>query len=111
MKMQNNVLKQYREIYSNYTLKDISEQTGIQISRVFRLFNGAEMKVSELEIFQNILETHTTQSYHFLSIAKKCLDILSPETIDKINYEMQMLLNLKEQSCVFPIFNSQEIRA
>lgn len=111
MKMQNYVLKRYRELYPHHTLKEISDQTGIQISRVFRLFNGSEMKVSEYEAFQNFLEGNPSNTFHFINIARKCLEVLSPESIEKMNIEMQMLLNLKEQSRGLRNLNSQEMRA
>lgn len=52
MKLQQNVLTCYKEKFPDDTLKQISDKTGIQVTRVFRLFNGHEMKLSEYESFQ-----------------------------------------------------------
>ena len=39
----------------NPTLRKISEDTNIQITRVFRILNGSEMKISEFEIFSSLV--------------------------------------------------------
>lgn len=109
--MQNYVLKRYLELYPNHTLKETAEKTGIQITRVFRILNGAEMKVSELEAFQILTEGNSSNSYHFINIAKKCLEVLSQESIEKINFEMQMLLNIKEQARTYKNFQTELMRA
>jgi len=65
MKLQNKVLKKYRLYYPNDTLRDVSERTNIQLTRVFRLFNGKPMKVEELEAFETVLEERLkTHSHH-----------------------------------------------
>lgn len=56
MKLQNRVLKKYRLYFPNDTLRDVSERTNIQLTRVFRLFNGKPMKVQELEAFETVIE-------------------------------------------------------
>ena len=46
------------------TLKKIAADTGIQITRVFRLFNGSTMKLSEYQIFQHrVKEKNGTYRY------------------------------------------------
>ena len=49
--LQKNVITSYMKKNFNPTLKKISKETGIQITRVFRILNGSEMKISELEKF------------------------------------------------------------
>jgi len=39
-------------VYENPVLRVVSEDTGIQLTRVFRLFNGSEMKLSEYLVFK-----------------------------------------------------------
>lgn len=56
MELQFKILSDFREKYPDLTLKQISKLTGIQITRVFRLFNGSEMKLKEYEMFQNTLK-------------------------------------------------------
>lgn len=65
MKLQNKVLKKYRLYFPNDTLRDVSERTNIQLTRVFRLFNGKPMKVQELEAFETVIEEKlNTHSFH-----------------------------------------------
>lgn len=56
MKTQLNVIKQFMMIFKKPTLNKISTMTGIQLTRVFRIINGSEMKLSEYEIFQEKID-------------------------------------------------------
>lgn len=97
MSVQTIVLKQFREIYPNAKLKEISAKTGIQITRVFRLLNGAEMKVSELESFQKLIENPRTNK-GFLEISKSCALSLSPKRRIYIQAIMEQALKLQSFS-------------
>jgi hypothetical protein len=55
MNMQESLIKRLNQNYPNSTLKEISQLTGIQLTRVFRILNGYEMKVKEYEIIENII--------------------------------------------------------
>jgi hypothetical protein len=52
MTLQKKTLSRYRQYFPNETLRETSARTGIQITRVFRLFGGKNMKVGELEAFE-----------------------------------------------------------
>ena len=57
MNLQAKVLENYLNLFGQeQTLKQISSHLGIQVTRVFRIFNGYEMKISEFEKFQNALK-------------------------------------------------------
>lgn len=61
-KLQDAIILSYKEKYPTDKLRHISEKTSIQITRVFRILNGSEMKISEYEAFENCLgdaEKHT----------------------------------------------------
>jgi len=64
MKLQTRVLKKYRLYFPNDTLRDVSEKTNIQLTRVFRLFNGKPMKVAELEAFETAIEEKLNGNTH-----------------------------------------------
>lgn len=51
MKFQESILQQYMKLTGNVTLKSISNDTGLQMTRIFRLLNGAEMKLNEYRKF------------------------------------------------------------
>lgn len=60
--LERETIQRYRKTFPNETLKNTSEKTGIQITRVFRIMNGKPMKVRELEIFQQILNQKIGQN-------------------------------------------------
>ncbi len=51
MNLQSRILREYRELHPRHTLRETSKLTGIQLTRVFRLFNGHAMKLEEYERF------------------------------------------------------------
>lgn len=55
MTLQNKTLHRYRQFFPKDNLRQVSERTGIQLTRVFRLMNGKTMKVGELEAFENAI--------------------------------------------------------
>ncbi|MFZ9000999.1 MAG: hypothetical protein ACO20H_06825 [Bacteriovoracaceae bacterium] len=58
MNLQDSIIKSYKELFGKRTLSSISKHTGLNISRLFRIFNGAKMRLDEYEIFRcRILET------------------------------------------------------
>ncbi|MFN8370753.1 MAG: hypothetical protein U0T83_09050 [Bacteriovoracaceae bacterium] len=50
--MQTEIIKKFKECYAGFTLKSMAEITGIQVTRLFRIINGAEMKLVEYRKFQ-----------------------------------------------------------
>lgn len=50
--LQKELLRRYSELMGAPSLKEIAEDTGIQVTRVFRLFNGHEMRMAEYFIFK-----------------------------------------------------------
>ena len=94
MNIQTMILRQYKEKFPQDKLKEISQKTGIQITRVFRLFNGAEMKVSELEKFQHIINQDLLNS-PLLKLAKECESHLGQsrkrEIISFMNHSLAVL--------------------
>jgi len=87
---QQQLLKLYRNEYPNDTFKVISKKTNIQQTRVFRIFNGSEMKLSEYEIFSNILISKDT--HQLISMSQKCINNLPKKIIKNIYNEMNIAL-------------------
>ena len=72
MNLQQIVLKRYFDYYPKQSLREISENTNIQITRVFRLMNGSPMKLSEYESFENAIvqkELNATTNQQFLNLS------------------------------------------
>ena len=79
------------------TLKDLSEHTGIQISRMHRILNGYEMKLSEYEkindlINQNLKDREFKQ--RFKVVAKECLNKLDLPALNEINEIMERFIKV-----------------
>lgn len=51
MESQRQILQNYLELYANPSMRAIADDTGIQLTRVFRLMNGSKMKFEEYQIF------------------------------------------------------------
>ncbi len=65
MSLQAKTLQRYRQFYPTDTLRDISIRTGIQITRVFRLFNGKTMKVRELEALEEAVTIKLKENSYY----------------------------------------------
>jgi len=49
------LLKKVKLKFSGLTYKEISEKTGLNISRVFRIFNGSKITYSEALLMYNLI--------------------------------------------------------
>lgn len=92
MSLQNRTLRQYMELRNQPSLKVISEETGIQQTRVFRLLNGARMRLDEWEIFDNIINQSTTD---LEILARECLNELSLVQLTEVKQIMEKKLEWK----------------
>jgi hypothetical protein len=93
MSLQKSIIKQYKEIYPKDKLKDISAKTGIQITRIFRILNGSEMKLKEYEVFDEIVNSKTNNAL-IIKLAKDCLLSLSSARRSFIISNMQQALKI-----------------
>ena len=91
MELQKMVLNQYMLLNKKPTFKKISADTDIQITRVFRLFNGSTMKLSEYQTFQRKVKEKMGLTDTLEEIAFDCSINLSPEA----SKEIEVLLKRK----------------
>jgi hypothetical protein len=87
MSIQKNILSRYRQFFPEETLREVSSRTGIQITRVFRLFNGKTMKVAELEAFEAAISLKIAEnpSYARLSsLLEKSSALLTNDELTKV---------------------------
>lgn len=87
MTLQQKTLQRYRQLFPNETLRETSARTGIQITRVFRLFNGKIMKVGELEAFEKAVNNRLTENPSFAklsSVVEDAQTILTNDELAKI---------------------------
>ncbi len=94
MELQNQILRHYLELSDNTTLKRISKETGIQITRVFRLLNGSEMKISEYEVFKKLVLTKLESSNPLEKLFNECTNELSISGLKEIEQIIMRKLEL-----------------
>ena len=96
MKEQNVLISKYLEVKKNPTLKKISKQTGINQTRVFRLLNGAPMKLSEYLSFKAGINNELKLNNCLGELALKCFNHLSKDSLKEIENLMINKLTLKQ---------------
>ena len=57
--LQKVTLENFTSAVGKKTYNEYSKMTGIERTRLFRLFQGAEMRVNELEIFQSFIQEYS----------------------------------------------------
>lgn len=73
MSWQQATLDRYRKKFPKDSLRDVSYKTGIHYSRACRIFNGSEMRISELQAFERALEKKTNTIRYGMSLFEACL--------------------------------------
>ncbi|OFZ51826.1 MAG: hypothetical protein A2381_00795 [Bdellovibrionales bacterium RIFOXYB1_FULL_37_110] len=96
MKEQKELLQRFMKLFNQPTLQEISNQTGIQITRVFRIMNFAPMKFSEYLIFKNLIDLKICPDNSLAMALDQSLNELSIDTIDDIKQQIERKLQLKK---------------
>ncbi len=113
MSLQQVTIQRYRQIFPQDTLREVSARTGIQITRVFRLFSGKPMKVGELEAFQQVITDKIASnpgSARFTSLVDQAIAILSDRELQKLNETIERkLVNAQFSDMFLGYSNQQEI--
>lgn len=92
--LQESILNQYRETFPNDKLKDYCAKTGIQITRIHRVLNGAEMKLSEFEAIEKAIQGDDPITEDFIKTAFKCIKKLNSKKISEYKNQMNHALKL-----------------
>lgn len=98
---QKKLLDQYLALSEEPTLREIAAETGLQMTRVFRLLNGSAMKLSEYEIFNTLVQRKMGLEGALPSLASECMKKLSPEILKEIEGLLKRKLalwDLKQKS-------------
>ncbi len=94
MDIQKTILSQYLLLNHKPTFKEISKDTGIQVTRVFRLFNGSTMKLSEYQVFNRKVKEKMGLTSALEDVAFECSMKLSPESIKELEVFLQRKITL-----------------
>jgi predicted DNA-binding protein YlxM (UPF0122 family) len=60
--LQKKIISDYFQVFGKESLKKISKKTNINVTRIFRLVNGAEMKLSEYEKFHSLVQKNSQEN-------------------------------------------------
>lgn len=88
MYLQKMILNQFMEIYKNPFLREIENETGIQITRIFRLFNGSAMKLDEYQRFQESIRKKKCGKDSLQDLIETCSSRLPINTVREIELLM-----------------------
>lgn len=94
MNFQKSILDEYLKGFKKPTLKLISEDTGIQLTRVFRILNGAVMHLNEFEIFYTKVQKNKTQSGSLHNLMLECQLNLSADTLEDLEQVLRKKIQL-----------------
>lgn len=94
MDIQKTILNQYMLLNNGPTFKQIARDTGIQVTRVFRLYNGSTMKLSEYQIFSKKVKEKMGLTGGLEDIAFECSMKLSPESIKDLELYLKRKIQL-----------------
>lgn len=94
MNQQKKILETYIEEFNRPTLREIAEQTGIQITRIFRIMNGSSMKYSEYLIFRELIEKKKGLNSELIQIVEDATLSLSADAIEKIHNMLERKIRL-----------------
>lgn len=101
MTLQEKTIQRYRQAFPHHALREVSAHTGIQITRVFRLFNGKVMKVGELEAFEKAIHLKMAENpsfENFSNTVKEAASILTNEELKKITEYINRKVSAKSFS-------------
>lgn len=114
MTLQNKTIQRYRLFYPQETLRQVSSRTGIQITRVFRLFNGKPMKLKEFEAFEKAVQVKVSEipNYSRLNqLVEEAFSQLSNDELKNIADRIERKISNKKflRLNSSPIFESAQI--
>ncbi|MBT3979840.1 MAG: hypothetical protein HOE90_00725 [Bacteriovoracaceae bacterium] len=99
MNLQEKTIFDFRQVYPDLTLKEVSSITGLQVTRVFRLFRGAEMKLREYEALSEATtkkgENQNSVESKFKKISSQCWKSLPCQTLEELTEELKDLLKIE----------------
>ncbi len=95
MELQKRIIDQYLNLNPSITLRKISSDTGIQMTRVFRILNGSDMKLAEYEIFRKKVTEKLGLCGVLEELAHECSVLLSDESIKEIEMMMKRKIQIK----------------
>ncbi len=93
-RQQKEILQKAKETHPKFRLKHWSEKTGIQLTRIFRLFHGKEMTLNEYMAFYSFLSmgevaNQSNVCNEFFYLANKSLEHLPKDVLEELNLNIK----------------------
>lgn len=97
MQRQEAILKRYQQVFPEQkTFKEMAAHTGIQLTRVFRLFNGFKMNLYEFGVFEDLIAETEGKDNSLHALIDECQKFLSKESLERTVQDMKRKLLLKK---------------
>jgi hypothetical protein len=98
MNHQETLLKRFSDNFPNLSFKEMEAITGIQSTRMFRLYNGYEMKLKEYILLEQVMakKSRTNIDQELLGLTQDLLRTLSLEERRSFHLYLQRELHKKE---------------
>ncbi|OUR98896.1 hypothetical protein A9Q84_05645 [Halobacteriovorax marinus] len=94
--VQNKIIDDYMGLLSRNTIRDMANDCGIQKTRLFRIMNGHEMKLSEYLTLKHRISTLLDSRSEIENLAKECDKILSPRGVSEISNYMKRRVRIAQ---------------
>lgn len=102
------LLTRFKEVYKNPTYKEMADISNINLTRIFRLNNGFEMKMSEYLKIKKCIDDKIAQTSNVQFIFNQCLENLSIKVLSELEKICTRKLEIQE---ILKINNSNEVVA
>ncbi|MCP4914200.1 MAG: hypothetical protein GY909_13895 [Oligoflexia bacterium] len=89
MTMQENLIKEFRDTFTRMTLNELTNLCDIERTRLFRIFNGYEMKISEYEKIKACLTTELGNESSLERVASDCVNSFKERECLKISDQLR----------------------
>ncbi|MCY4643357.1 MAG: hypothetical protein OXB88_01955 [Bacteriovoracales bacterium] len=96
MNRQDQTISRFRKLYPHLSLRQTSELTGINISRIHRILKGASMKLNEWECFSRAINQKTAVDGKLKNVFDECLITLSPQGKNQLLSKLESLQKLSQ---------------
>lgn len=95
MDLQKSIIEKFNKTFNDPPLRLIAKETGIQISRIFRIINGHPMKLDEYLKFKESVDAKLGIKKGITDLARECDQLLSVNALSEIRRLMKRKLQLK----------------
>lgn len=95
-KVEKSILSQYMGLFEKPTIVQLSKDSRIQKTRLFRLMNGIDMKLSEYLILKNRISALTNSKSNIELVAKECELKLSAQEVLELSKVMNRKLRQRK---------------